>query len=134
MPTYEYRCQNEECQHYFEKILSISQYREKGDHQACPECESEDVQRLITTCNFKLKGDDWPGKAMRINSQMRERQRKLAPRQEARRREEPVAGLVPNVAGERTESWKEAQRLARDKGKDSLTYTEMVRKEEAAKK
>lgn len=133
MPTYEYRCNNEECDTYFERTMSLSQYREKGEEQNCPECDT-DARRVITTCNFVLQGDSWPGKAIRINNQMAARQKKLSKRQNERKREAPVAGLVPNVGGERTESWKDAQALARDKGKDSLSYTPLVQAEEAAKK
>jgi len=131
VPTYEYKCNNEDCEAYFECSMTISEYRKSKD-QDCPECGSG-TRRVITTCNFVLQGDSWPGKANRINTQMKARQNRLSKRQKERKRESPVAGLMPNVGGERTESWKDAQKLARDQGKDSLSYTPLVQAEEASK-
>jgi hypothetical protein len=38
-------------------------------------------------------------------------------------------GVVPNVAGERTDTWAEAQKLAKDRGLAEGSYEPMVQKE-----
>jgi putative FmdB family regulatory protein len=129
MPTYEWRCKD--CSETFEKTLRLSEYRELGGELPCPHCESQNTGQIFTTCNFNLKGDDWPGKSIRINNQMRERQERLKPRQDAKRREEPGVRLAPNVGGERVGSWKDAQRLAASQGKDTASYEPMIRKEKS---
>lgn len=45
MPTYAYQCKK--CEHYFEKILKISE-RDEPITQPCPECEGE-VYRTMET-------------------------------------------------------------------------------------
>ena len=42
--------------------------------------------------------------------------------------------LVPNVAGETTESWSDAAKLARDKGKDTMTYQGKIADERSTSK
>lgn len=45
MPTYEYRCQN--CGQTFEQVQHMSEH---GTTQTlCPECESEDVEQLMSS-------------------------------------------------------------------------------------
>jgi len=53
MPTYEYRCKS--CGHEFEEFHSINAEPIK----VCPICSLEEVQRLIGSGNFVLKGDGW---------------------------------------------------------------------------
>jgi len=42
--------------------------------------------------------------------------------------------LVPNVGGEATESWEDAAKIAKEKGKDSLTYAKKVAEEKHTSK
>jgi hypothetical protein len=44
------------------------------------------------------------------------------------------ASLVPNVGGEVTESWSDAAKLARDSGKDTLTYQKKIADEKSTSK
>lgn len=53
MPVYEYKCNS--CKNEFEIMQKITDEPEA----ICPECESEDTDRLISKCSFKLKGDGW---------------------------------------------------------------------------
>ena len=129
MPVYEYKC--EECGHEFERTMRLAEYR-KREPQSCDQCHSEKTFRIFTTCNFNLVGDDWPGKSIRVNNQMATKNRRLSVKQNERKREEPVAKLVPNVDGERTDTWADAQKLAADKGKDTESYEPMVHQEKTA--
>ncbi len=53
MPIYEYRCKS--CEHEFEEFQSI-----KDDRLTiCPKCNLAELQRLIGTTNFILKGHGW---------------------------------------------------------------------------
>ena len=52
MPIYEYRC--EQCRYEFEELVGFSEPPPK-----CPKCDSEKVNRLLSTPRFSLKGDGW---------------------------------------------------------------------------
>ena len=79
--------------------------------------------------NFILKGDDWPGKNIKIRGQMSEKNRRLDKKQDAMKREAPGLSLAPNVGGERVDSWSEASKLAVSKGLDGSSYDAKVREE-----
>ncbi len=49
MPRYDYRCQN--CRHQFETRHSMN-----DDPPPCPECDSGDLQRLITSAPIVARG------------------------------------------------------------------------------
>ena len=116
MPTYLYHCDS--CEKDFEKILPIARYDEL---QNCPDCGEGPARKMITRPNFILKGDDWTGKNIRINNQMRKKNESLNSRQSNRQKESKIS-LVPNVEGERTESWSDAAKLAKSKGKSTSGY------------
>lgn len=123
MPIYGYACPS--CEHEFDRMLPMSRCDEA---QACPECSTV-AKKQITAPNFNLVGDDWPGKANRIKSQMAEKNKRLSARQAENHG--PSARLVPNVDGERAESWSDAAKLAKDKGKDTSGYERMAATEKA---
>jgi putative FmdB family regulatory protein len=54
MPIYEYKCQD--CDHEFECEVK---FRERYDPVPCPKCGSADVEKLISLCDFTLKGSGW---------------------------------------------------------------------------
>jgi putative FmdB family regulatory protein len=118
MPIYGYRCLT--CDHEFDLMLPASK---SGDPQPCANC-GEATRKQITAPNFNLVGDDWPGKANRVRGQMAEKNRRISARQTENHGS--VARLVPNVDGERVESWSDARKLAKDKGKDTSSYDRMV--------
>lgn len=128
MPLYSHECQ--ECQNTFEVWCKID---ERNDPSECPECEAVNSKPVITRINFITPGDGWASKNNRVQGQMRKKNERLREKGRERAREQPVATLAPNVDGERTESWSDAQKLARDKGKRTDTYDAMVRKEQKAK-
>lgn len=123
MPTYLYHCSP--CDEEFDKILSISKYDEP---QNCPNCGEGPARKMVTRPNFILKGDDWAGKNIRINNQMRKKNERLSSRQADRKKERGIS-LVPNVEGERTESWSDAAKLAKSKGKSATGYSERAKTE-----
>lgn len=121
MPTYEYDCA--ECSLNFERILRMS---ESDTPQSCPTC-GKPARKMISSTSFVLKGDSWPGKAIRVKGQMASKNRRL----DAKMKERPSpVTLAPNVNGEEVGSWAEAQKLAADKGKDTSTYEPLVAKEQ----
>ena len=55
MPTYNYRCENEECKHEFEALHKMS-----DPHPPCPKCNHEKTERLVSKkSTFILKGKGW---------------------------------------------------------------------------
>jgi putative FmdB family regulatory protein len=128
MPTYEYAC--DACGD-FEKIMRMSEYQREQD---CPECGKAARRVIRTPVNFNLPGDSWASKNGRIAKQMARKNRRLKKITDEQKRDQPMVSLAPNVDGERTSSWSEAQRLAVSKGKDGGSYDKMVRKEKSAGK
>lgn len=128
MPIYTHQCNA--CTNDFTVICKID---ERNDSQECEFCGANDSKLIISGCNFILTGDGWPGKNNRIQGQMKKRRERLKKKSGEQAREAPVATLVPNVDGERVESWSDAQKLAKDKGKKAESYDPMVRKEQKAK-
>jgi putative FmdB family regulatory protein len=121
MPIYEYDC--ESCQTNFERTLRMS---ECDTPQNCPGC-GKAARKMISSTSFVLKGDSWPGKAIRVKGQMASKNRRLDTKM--KERPSPVT-LAPNVNGEQVDSWADAQKLAADKGKDTSTYEPLVTKEQ----
>ena len=120
MPIYEYECK---CGCNFEKMLKIS---ECSDLPSCPECGSLETHKLVTRSQVIFKGDGWVSKNLRVKSQMEAKNRKLGDKQKERHH---APSLVPNVNGERVDSWREAQKLAKSKGKDTASYEKAIRSE-----
>jgi len=128
VPIYAYRC--DACESDFDLILPVSKYDEP---QSCETCGAP-VKKVVTAVNFNLPGDGWPSKNERIAKQMRAKNSVLTTKQNERLREQPHVKLVPNVNGERVDSWGDAQKLASSQGKDATTYAPLVQKEAALKK
>lgn len=121
MATYSYRCQG--CGKGFEKTLPMA---ESKNPQVCPDCGAEAGRILDGGIQFALNGDLWPGKAIKIKNQMAAKNRRLSIKQKDNHA--PIK-LVPNVEGEQVESWSEARKLAKDRGKDVASYDHLVRRE-----
>jgi putative FmdB family regulatory protein len=128
MPTYESKCNV--CNTVFEFVSLLS---ERNNPRPCPHCSSENTERIISQCGFILQGDNWPGKAIRVAGQMSNKNRRQYKRQEEKKREATM-NLAPNVEGEKVDSWREAQKLAASKGKDTNSYEPMIKQEEDKKK
>lgn len=129
MAYYLYRCSN--CEHEYQLSVPMADYKKE---QPCPECGTSNKKVFQPTRNFILKGDGWAGKNNRIKNQMREKNKKLDARTAEMKRDAPNVALAPNVDGERVDSWAEAQKLAKSKGKSTESYEPMIAKEKESKK
>ena len=120
MPTYEYRCGS--CNHVQEELHSI-----KSEPDIfCEECESvKPLTRMISNNpgGFVVKGDS-STKLWKESRLRRKKNADLELKQIERYGNGPK--LQPNVAGQETESWSDAQKLAKEAGIDPKTYDSHV--------
>lgn len=127
MPTYPYECQS--CEHYFELVMKMSEYDTKMK-PTCPECGAEEQSiRVFTPPMINFSGDGWASKNNRIAGQMRDKNKRLEAKKREMKGDGMLPSLQPNVGGERTESWSDAAKLAKSKGKDTAGYESYARKE-----
>lgn len=130
MPTYEYKCEN--CGSVQEIIHSIKD----NPVIPCQECLHKDLKipmtRLISGgAGFNLGSTEtmaWREKRNRAKNNAKLELKQIE------RYGTGSGTLVPNVGGETTGSWSEAAKLARDKGKDSLSYAGKVAEEKSTSK
>jgi len=125
MPTYNYKC--DACSNEFEELIPLAHYQ---DPQPCPEC-SEMASRTMGTSfpGMIFRGDNWSSKNNRIAGQMKQKNERLKEKEREQKGDGMIPTLAPNVGGERTASWSEAAKLAKDKGKDTSGYDRLARKE-----
>lgn len=69
MPIFNVKCV--ECANEDEVLCK---YEELGS-QACSECGGE-VEKLVSTTNFALKGKDWPGRNIRRENEFKKNTRR----------------------------------------------------------
>ena len=127
MPYYPYQCYD--CGAEETRILPISEY---NSTQLCGSCGSV-LNKLLTSPNVVFKGDEWSTKNDRIKRQMRDKNKKLTAKQNEMKRDAPNVDLAPNVDGQRVDSWSDAQKLAKSKGKDTKSYEPLITKEKSKK-
>lgn len=124
MPLYTYHC--ELCDKEFDDSAKLAEYK---DPRPCPQCGTVSPRVLTAFPGFVLKGDDWPGKNLRIRGQMERKNQRLASKEREMKGDGMVPSLAPNVDGERTDTWAEATKLAASRGKDTSGYETYARKE-----
>lgn len=124
MPIYEFKCRT--CDDSFEETMSISEYSAQTVFP-CPECGSVDTYRSVSEVSFILVGDGWPGKDMKCKTQMTAKNNRAGKR--TKEHVAPMQKMIPNVNGEQTSSWADAQKLAKSKGKDASSFEPLVQKE-----
>ena len=130
MPTYIYNCKK--CQD--EYTLYQIPMADHDKEQPCPECGTKNKKLFRPSTNMIFKGDGWSTKNERIKRQMRAKNKKLDARSNEMKRDTNVGGtLAPNVDGERVDSWSDAQKLAKSKGKNTDSYEPLVQKEKKGK-
>lgn len=125
MPTYRYECQS--CRLVFEDMFKVSE----SDNIPCKDCKGE-TKKLLFAVGVNFPGDGWATKNGRINAQMRKKNERLDERSREKLHYEigkKIPSLAPNVNGERTETWSDAQKLAKDKGLSASSYEPLVQKE-----
>lgn len=123
MPLYSYACSS--CSERFEEFAALVDYRKP---QACPTCGGA-AERVLgdRAPGIVLRGDGWPGKNLRVRNQMRQKNEVLARKE--RDLKVTMPKLVPNVEGEQVNSWSDAAKLAKDRGKEVSGYERYARKE-----
>jgi putative FmdB family regulatory protein len=126
MATYPYEC--ESCEVAFEIEMRMSEYDSKMKF-ACPNCASEDTFRVFTVPYVNFSGDGWVSKNNRVAQQMKDKNNRLKAKEREQKKEGMAPSLVPNVGGERVDSWNEAAKLAKSKGKDPSGYEQRARQE-----
>lgn len=127
MPHYPYRCYD--CGAEETRILPMSEY---NSTQLCSVCGSV-LSKLLTSPNVVFKGDGWSTKNERVKRQMRDKNKKLTAKQNEMKRDAPNVDLAPNVDGQRVDSWSDAQKLAKSKGKETKSYEPLIAKEKSKK-
>ncbi len=125
MPTYDYRCNK--CESVEEYIHLMSENPEIK----CSECE-EVMERMFSPNGggFIFKG----GTEVIHDREKRARKKRseeLKVKQLRHKHDSPKP--QPNVAGHRTDSWADAQKLAKEAGMNHESYTPFVEKEKKKK-
>jgi putative FmdB family regulatory protein len=125
MPTYDYQCTA--CKRKEEKIHRISENPEFK----CPDC-GEVMERLFSpnAGGFIFKGGT-PTINDREKRLRKKRSEKLKIKQERHRQDSPQ--VQPNIAGVQTDSWADAQKMAKEAGMNHESYTPFVEKEKKKK-
>lgn len=125
MPRYDYKCPD--CEAVEEHIHSMKETPEIK----CSECGGT-MTRLISRnfAGFSIKGGT-------ASIHWKEKRQRLKNREELGRRQKERWGdgiqAAPNIAGVRQESWSDAQKLAKECGLNSDSYTPYVEKEKKTK-
>lgn len=126
MPTYEYSCPS--CEKIEERIHSISE----SPKYKCSECGTV-LKRIIShnTTGFIMKYG-----SPAIHS--REKQQRIKKSEKMKKKQEERWGgagpkVAPNIAGVRTDSWSDAQKMAKEAGMNHESYTPYVEKEKKKK-
>lgn len=125
MATYEYKCAN--CNSVEEHMHSMKE----NPKIKCSEC-GESMSRMISLSfgGFNIKGGSssihWKEKRNRAK-----KSEELERKQRERYGDGPKP--APNIAGVRQESWSDCQKLAKECGLNSDSYTPMVEKEKKKK-
>jgi putative FmdB family regulatory protein len=125
MPTYDFHCEG--CDLFFEEDAPVGVWVAE-----CPSCQ-DSAKRRAGMPGVSFTGSGWSSKQIRMSRQMAEKNARLDKGMNERRGDGEVPVVVPNVGGERVDSWKEAQKLAASKGLRAETYEPLVYKERGGK-
>lgn len=131
MPTYGYRCPNEECNELSEDEAPMSSFKEH--HPLCPACATPCNYEWVPSVPHAVFKDgpsgSWPSKGERVKKQMQARSEAAGRRQRDHFGE--AKKLIPNYDGKLTGTWQEAQHLAeKERGTPSAaTYDKRVAEE-----
>ena len=125
MPTYDYFCNK--CNYVEEQIHGISENPEIK----CPECKKK-MERLFSpnAGGFIFKGGT-PSINDREKRLRKKKSEKLRKKQEEHRADSPH--VQPNISGVQTDSWLDAQKMAKEAGMNHESYTPFVEKEKKKK-
>lgn len=124
MPRYDYAC--EKCGNIEEHIHSMKESPEIK----CPKCRSSMTRQIsLSFGGFNIKG----GSSSIHWREKRYRKKKSEKLKEKQKTKYGNPMPAPNIAGVRQESWSDCQKLAKECGLDSDSYTPMVEKERKKK-
>ena len=84
------------------------------------------THKEVTIPQVVFKGDGWADKNARIKQQMKVKNSRLSLKENEMKKDAPSVQLVPNVDGVRVDTWSEAAKLAKSKGKDTTLYEKKV--------
>ncbi len=125
MPAYDYRCNK--C----DSVKEHTHLMSENPEIKCTECE-EVMERMISA---NAGGFIFKGGTTAINDrekrQRKKKSEKLRVKQKERYADSPQ--IQPNIAGVRTDSWRDAQRMAKEAGMNHESYTPYVEKEKEKK-
>jgi putative FmdB family regulatory protein len=127
MPTYDYEC--EKCGSVHEVMHGMSE----SPQVSCLECGTACHKKFSPNFGgFFFKGGT-------PSTHYREKQNKKKRSEEMTKRQKSKHGdlgpkITPNIAGVQTESWSDAQKMAKEAGMNSDSYTPWVEKEKKNKK
>lgn len=126
MPTYDYRC--ESCGSVQEEIHSIK----ISPEIECKECGSKPMERLISKNISGFITGDTEAKLWKEKRYRKKKNADLGIRQIERYGSGPQ--LTPNVDGQEVNSWSDAKKLAKDKGKNTSSYDKYIQSEKYTSK
>ena len=126
MPTYDYRCVScDNTKEYFHSITEEPEYK-------CPECQSLMKKIISRNCTgFTILGGS-PAIHYREKQQRTKNSEKMKKKQEERWGGKGPK-VTPNIAGVKTDSWSDAQKMAKEAGMNHESYTPFVEKEKKKK-
>lgn len=123
MPRYDYKCK------VCEKVEEHIHFMNEKPRIKCSACKGSMVKQFTPNiCGFVIKGGTeathWKEKRMRMS-----KREVLGVKQ--RERYGTGAKIQPNVAGMETDSWSDAQKVAKEAGMNTQSYEPYVQKEKS---
>lgn len=104
------------------------------DPVPCESCSKEAVRIISGMPGLIFPGDSWISKNLRIERQMRSKNERLDKKMREQKGDQASKyTLAPNVGGEVVKDWSDAQKLAKDQGKDTSSYEPMIQREKIQK-
>ena len=125
---YDYQCIS--CNRIEEKSHSIKE----SPKYLCPDCNSS-MKRLISlnTTGFTFKGGT-PDQHRREKESRNKKSMKMKETTLERSKNRYMPNVCPNIAGVETDSWSDAQKMAKEAGMNTKSYEPWVAKEKKEKK
>lgn len=125
MPTYDYGCNSCDC------VVEQTHLMSENPEYDCPKCGKK-LERMFSPNGggFIFKGgtDSINYREKRIR---KKRSEELKVKQLRHKHDSPK--VQPNIAGVRTDSWSDAQKMAKEAGMNHQSYTPYVEKEKKKK-
>ena len=124
MPTYDYSCRK--CNTVREIVHPISED---------PEYKCECGEVLKREISYNPTGFVFKGGTLTIHNREKDRRKQESIKRDARMRTRKSSGpsVKPNIAGVETDSWSDAQKMAKEAGMNHESYAPYVEKEKKSK-